>query len=266
MLTFIFDLDGTLYRGETVLPGAREVVTALRAQGHHVTFATNNSTRTRSEYDALLGVMGFAVEEDGLATSAYSTALYLAALPEPPRSVFVLGSPALEEEIAACLPGVRFDGAAPIDAVVVGLDRALTYDRLASAQHAVLRGAHFVASNRDLVYPAADRLYPGSGSIVAALEAATGVTATTIGKPAPYMYSQIMSAAGATPATTVMVGDNLRTDIAAAAVLGLYSVLVLTGVDGVPDKDDASVPRPALVLPSVADLLSIDWSILLTPR
>jgi len=262
MRTFIFDLDGTLYRGETVLPGAREVVATLRAQGHHVTFATNNSTRTRGDYNALLAGLGFAVEKGGLATSAYSTALYLAALPESPRSVFVLGAAALEGEIAACLPGVRLDGAAPIDAVVVGLDRALTYDRLAAAQHAIVLGARFVASNRDHVYPASDRLYPGSGSIVAALEAATGVTATTIGKPEPYMYSQIMEATGATPATTVVVGDNLRTDIAAAAALGLYSVLVLSGVDVAPRKDDASVPQPDLVLSSVADLLSIDWSAL----
>lgn len=265
MLTFIFDLDGTLYRGETVLPGAREVVTALRAQGHRVTFATNNSTRTRADYNALLAGMGFAVEEGGLATSAYSTAVYLAALPEPPRSVFVLGSEALEEEIVACLPGVRLDGAAPIDAVVIGLDRALTYDRLAIAQQAVMLGALFIASNRDLVYPSRDRLYPGSGAIVAALEASTGATATTIGKPEPYMYEQIMTATGATPATTVMVGDNLRTDIAAADILGLYSVLVLTGVDGVPDKDDSTVPQPDLVLPSVADLLSIDWNTPTTP-
>jgi len=253
MSTFIFDLDGTLYRDDAPLAGARETVAALRRRGHHVLYASNNSTRTRADYMTKLAALGLEVEPHGLATSAHSTALYLLSLPTPPRSLLILGAPAIAEEIAAAGLEIRTDGAPPVDTVVVGLDRAFTYARLAAAQAAVLAGAALVASNRDPQYPGHDRLYPGAGSIVAAVESATQATAHTVGKPSAYMYDTLMKATGADAATTVVVGDSLLTDIAAAAPLGLYSVLVLTGVSAAPPPD--APIQPGLVIPSVADLI-----------
>ncbi len=253
MSTFIFDLDGTVYRDNVPLPGARETIEALRGRGHRVLFASNNSTMTRATYVQRLAAMGIAVEPDGLETSGHATGLYLRDLPRPPRSLLILGAEAFGEEIASTGLEARMDGAPPVDAVVVGLDRAFTYARLAAAQAAVLAGAHLVASNRDPQFPAHDGLQPGAGSLVAAVETATQTSAVTIGKPEPHMYRHLMEATGADPRTTVVVGDSLLTDIAAAVPLGLYSVLVLTGVSAAPSGD--SQTRPSLVLPSVADLI-----------
>jgi len=251
--TFIFDLDGTLYREDVALPGAREAVAELRRRGHRVLFATNNSTTTRADYARRLDAMGFTIEPHGLATSAYSTGLYLRDLPNPPRSLLILGAPAIASEVVAAGLDARTDGAPPIDAVVVGLDRQFTYQRLAAAQAAILAGARLICTNRDLQFPGRDGITPGAGSIVAAVEAASLATATTIGKPEPHLYRGLMEATDADPATTVVVGDNMRTDIAAAQPLGLYSVLVLTGVSPAPSPDVR--PQPDLVLPSVADLI-----------
>src|SRR5436189_5874366 len=134
MSTFIFDLDGTVYRDDVVLPGARETIAALRQRGHHVLFASNNSTRTRDEYARQLDQMGLAIEPHGLVTSAYATGVYLRSLPEPPRSLLIIGTASLGEEIAAAGVEARMNGAPPVDAVVVGLDRAFSYERLAAAQ------------------------------------------------------------------------------------------------------------------------------------
>ena len=254
MSTFIFDLDGTIYRDDAPLPGARETVAELRARGHRVLFGTNNATRTRADYMAKLEALGFAVEPRGVAGSAYTTGLYLRDLPDPPRSLLLLGAPALAQEIAAAGLAARMDGTPPIDAVVVGLDRAFTYERLAAALAAVLAGARLFATNRDPQFPGREGLAPGAGAIVAAVETACQRTATTIGKPEPYLYSALMRATGADPATTVVVGDSMLTDIPAAAPLGLYSVLVLSGVSTAAPPSDASI-QPNLVLPSVSGLI-----------
>jgi HAD superfamily hydrolase (TIGR01450 family) len=253
MSTFIFDLDGTLYRGDEALPGARETVAALQARGRRVTYCTNNGTRTRADFQRKLEGLGFAVAPGSLVASAYATGLYLRELPTPPRSLLILGAPSVATEVAAAGLDARTDGAPPIDAVVVSLDQAFTYDRLAAAQAALLAGAMLVATNRDLQLPGHGRVYPGAGSIVAAVEAASARKATAIGKPEPYMYEALMRAGGAAWETTVVVGDNMLTDIAAAAPLGLYSVLVLTGVSVAPPSD--AELRPDLVISSMADLI-----------
>lgn len=253
MSTFIFDLDGTVYRDDVVLPGARETIEALRARGHRVLFASNNSTHTRADYARRLAAMGLTIEPDGLATSGYATGLYLRNLPDLPMSLLIVGTQGLADEIAAAGLEARMDGVPPIDAVVVGLDRTFTFARLTAAQAAVLAGARLIATNRDPQFPGHDGITPGCGALVAAVEVAAQTTATTVGKPEPYLFRALMDATHADPSTTVVVGDSLKSDIAAAVPLGLYSVLVLTGVSAAPAPGTS--PQPNLVLPSVADLI-----------
>lgn len=256
MSTFIFDLDGTVYRDDAVLPGARETIAALRARGHRVLFASNNSTRTRAAYVQKLKDMGLEIEPNGLATSAYATGIYLRGLAAPPRSLLIVGAAALGEEIAAAGLEARLGGAPPVDAVVVGLDHAFSYARLAAAQAAVLAGARLIATNRDPQFPSRDGLAPGAGSLVAAVEVASGTEAVTVGKPAPYLYQTLIDATDANPRRTIVVGDSLLTDIAAAAPLNLYSILVLTGVSAAaPAPAPGAHSQPSLVVPSVAELI-----------
>jgi 4-nitrophenyl phosphatase len=267
MLTFLFDLDGVIYRDREPMPGAAETVAALRAAGHRVLFATNNGTSSRQEFVDRMAHVGVPTTVADLATSGYATAIYLSTLPEPPRAALVVGSAALQAELTAVGIDAR---RAPVadacsfkpDCVVVSLDREFSYQRLAEAQFAVLRGAMLVATNRDPQFPGADRLYPGAGSIVAAVETACRQQATAIGKPGPILYQMLLRSAGADLARTIVVGDNLVTDIAAAEAMNLPSVLVLTGVTR---REDLLQPpvRPSLVVETLPEMLNHDLESLL---
>jgi 4-nitrophenyl phosphatase len=272
----IFDMDGVLYRGNIVLPYAKEALARLRRAGWQVFFATNNSTATRQQYVDRLSSLGLGGDLEHVVTSAYATAHYLDRLQPRPTDVLVFGANGLREEIrevgipvrdADDVPGIdpppeaAADGVDPAamrrylvelklppppDTVVVGLDLHLTYAKMAEAQRAVLAGARFIASNKDRAYPVEGRLLPGAGSIVAAIEVATGRTALCIGKPEPFLFEEALRRAGsAGPA--VVVGDSTDYDMVAAHRVGATGVLILTGLteegavehatgDAVPDR------------------------------
>lgn len=257
----IFDMDGVLYRGDTVMPHARETLARLRGAGWQVYFATNNSSASREDYVARLERMRLGGDIDHVITSAYATARYLERLEPRPRDVYVVGADGLRNEIRATgitvrdratTPGLRpppeaaLDGAGdvgamrrhlvsaelppPADTVVVGLDLHLTYAALAEAQRCILAGARFVASNKDRAYPVEGRLLPGAGTIVAALEVATGRTALCIGKPEPFLFEEAVRRSGSDGSPVIVVGDAPEYDIVAAHRIGATAVLVLTGL------------------------------------
>ncbi len=269
MNTFLFDLDGVIYRDRERVPFAAEAIATLRAAGHRILFATNNATRSRTEFAERIAAAGVAARPEEVATSASTTAEYLRTLESPPRTAMVVGSAALVAELRAV--GIRAVDAAVDsddrpDVVVAGLDQHFTYDKLARAQHAVLRGAALVATNRDPQFPGANgRIWPGAGAIVAALEAACRRPATAIGKPGPLLYKILLASAGADPARAIVVGDSLVTDIPAAEAMGLASVLVLTGVTTRAELADSQV-RPSLVVENLAELAAMDTDSLLPSR
>ena len=288
----IFDMDGVLYRGNVVMPYAREALARLRAAGWQVFFATNNSTASRLEYVGRLTKLGLGGDEEHVVTSAYATAHYLERLDPKPADVFVVGANGLRDEIRAVGIGVRdagdlpgahpppeaaADGVSPgamreylthielpplADTVVVGLDLHLTYARLAEAQRALLGGARFIASNKDRAYPVEGRLLPGAGSIVKALEVASGRAALCIGKPEPFLFLEAIRRAGAGGGPVVVVGDATEYDIVAAHKVGAVGVLITTGLtdqaaaadatgDAVPDHVIASLDH-LFALPELA--------------
>src|SRR5438034_2103735 len=273
----IFDMDGVLYRGSIVMPYAQETLARLRKAGWQVFFATNNSTATRAEYVTRLTSLGLGGDIDHVITSAYATAHYLERLEPRPKDVLVIGADGLRAEIrevgiavrdAASLPGLEppagaaEDGVDPgamrrylvslplpgtADTVVVGLDLHLTYAKVAEAQRAILAGARFICSNRDRAYPVEGRLLPGAGTIVAAIEVATGQKALCIGKPEPFLFEEAIRRAGRPGDRVVVVGDSTDYDIVAAHRVGATGVLILTGLteadalrratgDAVPDR------------------------------
>jgi len=279
----IFDMDGVLYRGDTVLPYARETLVRLRAAGWQVFFATNNSSASREDYVRRLESMSLGGDLDHVITSAYATAHYLERLEPRPKDVYVVGADGLRNEIRAvgiavrdraATPGLRpppeaaLDGGgdagamrrhlvgaelpAAADTVVVGLDLHLTYAVLAEAQRSLLAGARFIASNKDRAYPVEGRLLPGAGSIVGALEIATGRSALCIGKPEPFLFEEAVRRAGPEAGAVVVVGDATDYDIVAAHRIGAIGVLITTGLtphdavagasgDAVPDHVIASL-------------------------
>jgi 4-nitrophenyl phosphatase len=257
----IFDMDGVLYRGAEVLPYAREALERLRRAKWDVFFATNNSTATRLDYSRRLEQLGLGGDLDHIVTSGYATAHYLERRTPKPKDVLVIGADGLREEIRAVGIGVRdadtlpgchppqeaaADGVDPgamrrylvsldlpsvPDAVVVGLDLHLTYAKIAEAQRAILAGAEFICSNRDRAYPVEGRLLPGAGTIVAAIEVATGAKALCIGKPEPFLFQEAIRRAGKDGHDrVVVVGDSTDYDMVAAHRVGATGVLITTGL------------------------------------
>src|SRR5688572_10509662 len=245
-LLLLVDLDGVVYRGNDPVPGVAAVLADRAARGDDIVYVTNNSMHYRADYVTRLGAMGCPVTPDRVVSSARATALYIRDEAPEIRRVLVLGAGGLEREMRdvgldvvtaghaatrANQEGIDgFEAAGRPDAVVVGLDPQLTYLRLAVAADAIRGGARFVATNRDPIYPTERGLRPGAGSIVAAIEATTGVTPLSIGKPAPLLLEEAARAVGREAKDAVMIGDSLTTDVVAARAVGARSVAMLTGV------------------------------------
>lgn len=244
----LVDLDGVMYRGDTPLPGATELVPELDALGIEHVFVTNNSTQTPSQFAQKLAAMAVEASADRIVTSAEATAEYLATLEPPGARVLVIG----EEGLRAALTGAGFAlvGDAP-SCVVVGLDRGVTYAQLARACVAIRAGARFVATNNDPAMPVEGVFWPGAGAIVAALVTATGVTPTVVGKPEPTLLHRALERLGAPPASAAIVGDQILTDVRAGRAAGLATILV-----GAEQPTLDVEPRPDIWVPDLPALLA----------
>ncbi len=223
---YILDLDGTVYRGAEVLPGVAETLAELRRLGSSIRFLTNNSSQTPEFQATKLRSMGLEAEPDEVLTSGVGTAVYLAS--NNLDSAFVVGEPGLTEVLASHGIDVAADRS---KAVVVGICRSFTYALLNEAMRRVLDGAMFVATNSDATYPMeGDRLVPGAGSIVAAVQVCSGVDPLVIGKPNPTLIEMTLDRAGVGARDALVVGDRFETDIISGQRAGCDTLLVLTGV------------------------------------
>jgi 4-nitrophenyl phosphatase len=270
-LLLLVDLDGVVYRGAEPVPGVAAVLADRAARGDVVVYVTNNSMHYRADYVTRLSSMGAPITPDTVVSSARATALHIARHEPAIRRVLVLGASGLERELrdvgldvvtaghaATRMHQEGIDGwsaAGAPDAVVVGLDPTLTYLRLAAAADCIRAGARFIATNRDPVYPTERGLRPGAGSLVAAVEATTGVEPLVIGKPSPHLLELAAESVGRSPGDAVMIGDGLGTDIAAARSIGARSILMLTGVTSLAEVE-ALPPetRPTAMAVDAADL------------
>ncbi|UCC63780.1 MAG: HAD family hydrolase [Anaerolineae bacterium] len=246
----IRDMDGVLYRENTPMPGLVEFFDFLRQRGIRYVLATNNSTRTPEQYVNKMAGMGVQITPTDLITSAQATAACLRGIAPPGTPVYAIGQAGLMTALGEA-GFVLTDHRA--DLVVVGMDLNITYDKLRTATLLIRGGATFIGTNPDVTLPTPEGFAPGTGAILAALQAATGITPLTIGKPEPTMYEQAMARLGATPADTAALGDRLETDIVAAQRTGILSLLVLTGVTDRAMLGESSI-RPDLVFEDIEDL------------
>lgn len=235
---YVFDLDGTIYRGDEVIPGAAEALRELRKTDAKIFFATNNSSLTEMAYVSKLARMGIMARPSEILTSSRATAKYC--LTVGTRRIFVVGEPGLVETLLdEGLGVVNFNSLrvhpveGKVDAVVAGICReALSYELLDSAMQCVAEGARLIGTNADATYPlAGGRFAPGAGTVIAALAACTGIKPTVIGKPNPFMLLQVIQSQKINAADTVVVGDRLDTDMMFAKAAGCTGILVTTGVD-----------------------------------
>lgn len=253
---YLFDLDGTIYRGNEQTPHAAETLTELRKRGALMRFLTNNSGADPDPICEKLKRMGIEAHPEEVVTSGMAAAAFLQGQALKRASdtaqkgainvrraygrLFVIGEPGLVRilrknglEVANADTDelVRPDENGPYDAVVCGICRSFTYDLLNAALQAIRGGAEFVATNADATYPIeCGKEQPGAGAIVAALQTCSGVEPRICGKPQPDMVFMALESCGANRAKALLVGDRMDTDIAAAKAAGVQSVLVMTGV------------------------------------
>lgn len=227
----LFDLDGTLYRGNERIPGADRLIIDLKHRGIPCLYVTNNSTRTALEVAHHLRDMGIPADEEAIVTSALAAAYYIREY-YPGAETFVIGEKGLYEALRVQGQSVIKEEKSNQHAalVVQGLDRMLTYDRLTMAVKHLLNGAAFVQTNPDRLLPVDGGFLLGAGSIGASLQAATGIEPIVIGKPSPILMNYSLKLAGTSPERTWVIGDNPYTDLAAGRNVGCPSVLVLTGL------------------------------------
>lgn len=248
----LIDMDGVLWRGNVPLPGLTDFFALLRHRQIEFVLATNNASRTAAYYVQRLAGFGVEISPHEVITSAQATAGYLAERSVPDTPVYFIGEDGLRESLIENGFRLVSDDGQP-KYVVVGWDRHLTFDKLAQATVYIYAGASFIGTNPDRTWPSERGLLPGAGAILAALEAATGVQPTVIGKPSPLMLQSAMHRMGAAPATTAMLGDRLETDILGGLNTGLTTILVLSGVT-TPDALSASPIQPHLVFENIAGL------------
>jgi len=253
MRAAVVDMDGVLWEGDRALPGLIEFFAALRKRQIRFVLATNNATRTPEQYVQKLARMGVSVAVEEIFTSPQATALYLRGRSPNGARIFAIGEDGLTRILteAGFALGDLYQGG--VDYVVVGMDRGLTWDKLATATINIRAGAVFVGTNPDLTLPTEHGIAHGNGAILAALQAATGIAPVIIGKPEPTMYQQALPKLQSDPAVTVAIGDRLDTDILGAVRAGLPSALVLTGVSKRKDLATLSY-QPNWVLDSIVEI------------
>jgi 4-nitrophenyl phosphatase len=246
----ISDLDGVAYRGDVPIATAVLAFRQWHEQGLPYAFVTNNSTKTTREFADKLNGMGIPATPERVITSSAVVARRVKADLPPGSRVMVIGAASLVGAIEA--QGFQIADQ-DVRAVVAGLDRAFTFEKLQKAQAALLAGASFFGTNADRMLPHGLGYEPGAGSILAAIQTASGVTPVVTGKPHPDLIHMALEILGSDPETTFMLGDQIETDIMAGRAAGLKTILVGTGlppkaVPGIlPDFDIETLLDLALV-------------------
>lgn len=283
---FIFDCDGVIWRGDSVIPGIPQVIENLRAGGKKLFFVTNNSTKSRAGYKSKFTSLGLDVQPEEIFSSSFAAAAYLEQtnFKQTGKKVYIIGEKGIGEELD--LIGVPWFGAEAdkdnqpnmgsggrvevdhdVGAVVVGFDRYINYYKLQYAQLCLneLPGCEFIATNLDRVTHLTDaQEWAGNGTMVGAVSGCTGREPTLVGKPAPLMIDYIAKKYGITDRSRIcMVGDRLDTDIAFGRNNGLKTCLTLSGVtsedelmDRVPRKKGTEGIQPEFYVETINDFFA----------
>jgi 4-nitrophenyl phosphatase len=222
---FLFDMDGTVFLGDRLLPGAHDLLAYLEASGLPFYFITNNSSRSRGDYAVKLARLGLPYGERYIFTSGEATALYLQSQ-KPGARLFVAGTPSLEKEFASF--GFELVTNNP-DYAVLGFDTTLTYAKLCKLCDFVREGRPYIATHPDINCPTETGFIPDIGAMMALVEASTGRRPDAIiGKPNAGIVAAMSAKTGIPAAEIAMTGDRLYTDIAMGAA-GITTILVLSG-------------------------------------
>lgn len=256
---YLFDLDGTLILGDKVIDGALDVLKKIKLEGKEFMVFTNNSSRTRAQYVEKMAKIGIEITEDEVATGGFTTGQYL--LKNNKKRIYVVGTEKFKELLRDLGLNVvddpkRENGSYNLDAVVIGLDSELRYDKLTKACEILTHEPNitYIGANPDMVYPVEDNVfYPDCGSICKLLSYAVGREPKFLGKPYAEILDFCLETKNVSKEDTVIIGDRLYTDIACGYNNGCDTILVLTGEATAEDVKTTEF-KPTVVLNSVKDM------------
>ncbi|WP_394218587.1 TIGR01457 family HAD-type hydrolase [Halobacillus trueperi] len=236
---YLIDLDGTMYKGAERIEGASEFVEYLKAKDLPFMYLTNNSSKTVDQIAEKLNQIGVRAKPEQVYTSSLATAEYISSKKEKAR-VFAIGEEGLFDAL-------RQEGLELVqeeaDFVVIGIDREINYEKLASACLEVRSGAAFISTNGDIAIPTERGLVPGNGALTSVISVSTGVDPVFVGKPEPLIMSRALKRLGYNKEDVLMVGDNYNTDIKAGMTAGLDTLMVETGLSTFDEiKDEEHQP------------------------
>lgn len=247
--TFMLDLDGTVYLGNQLFPWTIPFLSKVKEQGKNYIFVTNNSSKQKTDYLKKLQAMGIDVEADQVFTSGEATRYYLKKN-QFGKKIYLLGTPALEDEFQS--DGFELTAENP-DAVVLGFDMTLTYEKLRIACDLIRQGVPFIATHPDFNCPTPEGPIPDCGAMIALIKASTGVDPKVIGKPHPEMVEALCVKFGLEIDKVAMIGDRLYTDIAMGQQAGILSILVMSGETQAGDLEGSPF-KPNLIAENLGEV------------
>ena len=248
----ILDMDGVLWRGSEPIGDLHSIFQKINDSGLKVIFATNNATRTIQQYIDVLASFGVHAEYWQVINSAIAVTYYLCQQYPHGGPIYMIGEQGL---IEACHDHGFYQSETDALAVIAGMDRQLTYDKLKTATLLIRSGVQFIGTNPDVTFPTPYGLVPGAGSILAAISAATDVKPQIAGKPELIMYQIALDRLTIRPENLLVVGDRPETDIAGAQKIGCRTALVLSGVT---NREQAAAwqPSPDIIEASLESLIN----------
>ncbi|SES38033.1 TIGR01457 family HAD-type hydrolase [Salipaludibacillus aurantiacus] len=250
---YLIDLDGTMYRGEEKIDAASRFVKQLEKKDLPYLFVTNNSSRTPKEVAEKLVSMDIPATEEHVFTTSMATAQFIKQT-YGKVNVYMIGERGLEDALVK--QGLNLTDK-EIEAVVMGIDRQINYEKLAVACLAVRNGAAFLSTNGDVAIPTERGLMPGNGSLTSVVHVSTGVTPKFIGKPESVIVDQALAVLGTERHETLMVGDNYQTDIMAGINATMDTLIVHTGVTSVEQLAEEKI-QPTYAIHTLDEW---DWEI-----
>ena len=246
---FLIDLDGVLYIGENAIDGAQEAIDLLKEKKFRFRFVSNTTRKCRKTIAERLTRLGFDIPESSLFTPPLAAIAYMNAAGKHRCMLVTTGDVHKDFEHTCDL-----DGGAATDYVVIGdAGDAITYEKMNEAFRALNTGAEIIALEKDRYWMTPDGLMLSAGPFVAALEFATGKTATVVGKPSPAFFEMALKDMDVRTEKAVMIGDDILTDIAGARSIGMKAVLVRTGKFNEESLRRATI-KPDCVIDSIADI------------
>ncbi len=252
----IIDMDGVLWHGSEPIGDLPAIFESIRAQGLKFVLATNNSGSTIPEYQEKLANMGVQVSPEHVLTSADATFAYIRDKYPTQNTVYIVGTDSFKKngKDRGFIVLDDDDDQTPADFVLVGLDRTINYKKLDISSRKIRNGALFIATNTDATYPMPHGLTPGAGTIVTAIQTASGETPFVVGKPEHFLYHYATRNMALMPEQILCIGDRLNTDILGAHKGGFRSAFVLSGVNTLEDLENWDY-KPDLVVKDLSALI-----------